>query len=145
MKTETVTVNANYKDICIPCEQLRALLVNARVTIGNVNLCELALRELLTNLVEIAYENNPAGEIKVNLVYSPSRVVMETQDTGKPVKVELSKVTSSPDSLNVKENSYGVAIIKTLVDEVSYSSRRGTNTWKLVKKLKALDKDKERA
>lgn len=142
MKTETITVSASHKEIYIPCNQLRALLVDARVSIGNINLCELALRELLTNLVELAYEGNAAGKIKVNLACSPSRVVIETQDTGKPAQVVIGR-NDSVNPIDLKEGVYGTAIMQSLVDEVVYTFGKGTNTWKLVKKLRKQDKHVE--
>ena len=142
MKTEIVTVSASHKEICIPCDQLRTLLVRARVSIGNINLCELALRELLTNQVDLAYEGNASGQIRVRLAYSPSRIVIETQDTGKPAQVVISK-DDSTNPADLKEGTYGTAIIQSLVDEVSYTFGRGTNTWKLVKKIKTQGKHAE--
>jgi anti-sigma regulatory factor (Ser/Thr protein kinase) len=142
MKTETITVNANHQEICVPCNQLRALLVDARVSIGNINLCELALRELLTNLVELAYEGNASGKIKVDLACSPSRVVIETRDTGKPAQVVIGR-NDSTNPIDLKDGAYGTAIMQSLVDEVVYTFGKGTNTWKLVKKLRRQDQHVE--
>jgi len=135
MPNETIEVHADYKNIRIPCERLHALLKNSDVPEETINLCELALQELLTNLVDHAYVGNANGIITVNLSRSPRQIVMETLDTGIPPQVDLNRV-SMPDPTELAEGGYGMAIIQSLMDEVKYSTSQGTNTWRLVKELK---------
>jgi len=135
MPNETIEVHADYKNIRIPCERLRALLKSSDVPEETIDLCELALQELLTNLVDHAYAGNANGHITVNLSRNPSQIVMETRDTGIPPQMDLSQ-TSMPAPEELVEGGYGMAIIQTLMDEARYFTSQGTNTWRLVKNLK---------
>ena len=132
--TETITVPANFKDIRMACEQLRALLARNNATPEDINLCELALQELLTNLVEHAYEDNPSGEITVTLTCQPEQIHIDTKDYGNEAKVDLN-VVEMPDPLDMAEGGYGLAIIQSVMDEVKHTYENGWNHWQLIKKL----------
>ncbi len=98
-------------------------------------MCELALQELLTNLVEHAYAGDPNKLIKVVFSITPEKITIQTYDTGIPARVNLNHVRMpSPDEL--AEGGYGIAIIQSVMDEVNYFTLNGTNTWELVKNLK---------
>ncbi len=147
MTKKTITVKANYKDIRIPCEQLRTIMIGRNISIGNINLCELALQELLTNLVDHAYAEHEGGQITVTLRCSPSQVMIETKDTGYPADVNFNAI-QMPNPEEFAEGGYGLAIIQSLMDEVSHSYAQGINTWRLFKRLSKSDNmlihDKER-
>lgn len=132
--TETLTVPANFRDIRVACEQLRALLIQNNASPEDVNLCELALQELLTNLVEHAYKENPSGQIAVTFNYRPGQIKIETKDSGNEAKVDLS-VVAMPDPSELAEGGYGLAIIQSVMDEVTHTYENGWNHWQLIKKL----------
>jgi len=134
MLTKSITIHATYKDIRLPSEHLRTLLFASNVAEEVVNGCELALHELLTNLVDHAYEGDASQLIMVNIACNETQIMIETQDAGKPPKVDLSNVTM-PDPSELAEGGYGVSIIQMLMTEVKYKTEQGTNTWQLVKKL----------
>lgn len=135
MPNEKVTVNANYKDIRIPSEKLRAMLKRANVSEDITGLCELALHELLTNLVDHAYEGVSNGLIEVQLSCTSDSIIMQTQDSGTPANVNLDRV-HMPDPADLAEGGYGMAIIRSLMDDVKYRTSQGKNIWQLIKHLK---------
>ena len=132
--TETLTVPANFKDIRVACEQLRALMIQNNASPEDVNLCELALQELLTNLVEHAYEDNPSGQITVTFTYQPDQIHIATKDSGNPATVDLS-VVAMPEPGELAEGGYGLAIIQSVMDKVEHTYKNGQNHWQLIKKL----------
>ena len=134
MQSESIVVHATYKDIRMPTQRLRALLLTNHVREEVINLCELALHELLTNLVDHAYQGDENRLIKVNMIYDAARILIETQDTGIPSHVDLDNI-SMPDPADLAEGGYGVAIIQSLMDEVEYKHENGKNLWKLVKQI----------
>lgn len=135
MSNKSVTVHSNNRDIRIPCNYLRIHSQHAGVPEEIINLCELALQELLTNLVDHAYSGNPNKLIEVMFSITSERIIIHTHDTGVPAKVNLDDV-QMPSPEELAEGGYGIAIIKSVMDEVNYSTANGTNTWKLVKNLK---------
>lgn len=134
MNSESVTVHATYQDIRLPSERLRKLLSFHRVAEEIINSCELALHELLTNLVDHAYEGDGSKLITVNLAYEKQQIHIQTQDTGRVTHVDLN-ATVMPDPTQLQEGGYGLAIITSLMDEVRYTSEQGRNIWRLVKKV----------
>jgi sigma-B regulation protein RsbU (phosphoserine phosphatase) len=131
---ETLTVPANFKDIRVACDHLRTLLARNNAAPEDINLCELALQELLTNLVEHAYEDNPSGKITVTLTYQPDQLHIATKDSGTPAIVNLS-VVAMPEPHELAEGGYGLAIIQSVMDEVKHTYENGWNHWQLIKKL----------
>jgi sigma-B regulation protein RsbU (phosphoserine phosphatase) len=134
MNSESITIHANYQDIRLPAARLRQLLSAHRIPEETINRCELALHELLTNLVEHAYEGDDNKLITVNLDCQASHIQIETQDTGRATNVNLSQAVM-PDPMELQEGGYGLAIIISTMDEVNYKSEAGRNTWNLIKKL----------
>lgn len=137
ISVESITVQASHKDIRIPCERLRDLLADSGVVPDDINLCELALQELLANLVDHSYKDNPAGLITVTFTYNSNQLLIETQDTGDRADVDLSKV-EMPDPADLAEGGYGLAIIQTVMDEVKYTYEHGRNNWQLIKNLQEI-------
>ena len=135
MFNESLTIHAEYKALREPCERLRILLKRSGVPEETISLCELALQELLANLVDHAYEGNPNGQITVRMAGSREQIAIQTEDTGIPANVNLEEI-HMPAPEELAEGGYGIAIIRTLIDEVQYKSLQGKNIWTLVKRIK---------
>ncbi len=135
MFNESVTVHANYEEIRQPCERLRIHLRDAGVLEEVAGHCELALQELLTNLIDHAYKGDPSGQILVRMACTSNHVFLQTEDTGLPANVNLEDV-HMPEPEDLAEGGYGMAIIRALMDEVRWEISRGRNIWNLSKKLR---------
>lgn len=134
MFNESLTVRANYEEIRQPCERLRHNLHQAGVSEEIAGQCELALQELLTNLVDHAYEGNPNGQIAVRMAGNRGQIFIQTEDTGLPAKIIMEDV-HMPDPEDLAEGGYGMAIIRSLMDDVRYETAQGKNVWIMVKNL----------
>jgi serine/threonine-protein kinase RsbW len=132
MRTESVIIQATYEEIRRPSEVLRSLFRNIHISEEITNGCELALHELLTNLVDHSYEGDGRQTINVKVTYHPTWVLLETVDTGTPMQLGLHHVRM-PDPTDLAEGGYGLAIIQSLMDEVRYRYENGRNIWQLVK------------
>ena len=139
MQSETITVHANYEDIRLPSERLRIMLSNRHVPEEIIDNCELALHELLTNLVDHAYQGDGGNMLTVVISWDGVTVRIETRDNGKPADIDFSGV-SMPKPDELAEGGYGVAIIKTLMDKVTYRSEQGVNIWTLIKHTQTKEK-----
>ena len=111
------------------------MLAQANIPEETAGLCELALQELLANLVDHAYEGRPGGQIDVRLACDRERVAIQTEDAGIPAEVDLNDI-HMPMPEELAEGGYGMAIIRLLMDEVRYEMVQGRNVWTLNKKLK---------
>lgn len=134
MQSESINIRSTYKEIRLPSERLRVLLASNQVTEEVINGCELALHELLTNLVDHAYEGNENGNITVNITCDTEFVTIETRDEGKPANIDMAGVTM-PDPTELAEGGYGMAIIQMLMDDVKYKFEDSKNVWRLIKRI----------
>jgi serine/threonine-protein kinase RsbW len=92
---------------------------------------QLALTETLSNVVRHAYEGRPGQPIRVEMEVSPDRVHLRVTDWGVPFDIAAFEPM---DLETAREGGYGVHLIRTLMDEVSYdTSRPGITTVELVR------------
>jgi serine/threonine-protein kinase RsbW len=94
---------------------------------------ELAMVESANNIVEHGYRQGGGGGIEVNLRFDPASVVLTLSDTGTPIPSDnLSDGRPvPPDAVEGR----GIGIVRSCVDEVSYSSEAGVNRLRLTKRL----------
>lgn len=133
MQTDLI-IDADYEQLRIPGGILRELAGRAGIPEETISLCELVLQELLTNLVDHAYCGVSTGKISIHLQVEPAKILIKTEDSGEAANLILENV-SMPDPSELQEGGYGMAIIKSLMDEVSYRHENRKNIWLLVKKL----------
>ena len=133
MESQLITISATYKDIRLPTQYLRALLIANHVAKDVIDGCELALHELLANLVDHAY-NGEGGLITVHLACDHAQILIETRDSGAPARVDLHSV-AMPEPSAMAEGGYGVAIMQSIMDAVEYGRENDENIWKLTKHI----------
>lgn len=134
METESLVIPATYAALRVPAERLRKMLLAARIAEATVGECELALQELLTNLVDHAYNGDDRKMITVHFQLEAESLTIETVDFGRPAQIDLKEV-NMPDPASLAEGGYGMALIKALMNTVDYESRGRKNTWRLVKRF----------
>ncbi len=134
METESLVIPATYAALRVPAERLRKMLLAARIPEATVGECELALQELLTNLVDHAYNGDDRKMITVHFQLEAESLTIETVDFGRPAQIDLKEV-NMPDPASLSEGGYGMALIKALMNTVDYESRGRKNTWRLVKRF----------
>ncbi|MEM8532928.1 MAG: ATP-binding protein [Chloroflexota bacterium] len=92
----------------------------------------LALHEVCTNIVDHAYKDVPEGQIRLTLTFKADTAcfVAETCDTGRAF--DPSQVPQ-PDLSEPWVRGYGLFLVHSLMDEVSYTCLPEGNHWRLVK------------
>lgn len=101
-----------------------------------VNDINVALDEVLTNIMSYAYSPGEQAEILVRLAIIGSDIVAEIEDGGRP----FDPLQAPPPDLSKplrdrKVGGLGIHFIKSLMDEVSYRRIDGRNRLRLSKKL----------
>lgn len=108
-------------------------LAEPAATIYNV---QLAVHEACVNIVEHAYAGQPADRIQVLFTINdhtpPCYLAVELHDTGQSFDMES---VPAPDLDDVHEGGYGLFLLHSLMDEVTYLPQPGNNRWRLVKYL----------
>ena len=134
MANKNIIIPATYQDIRIADQALHEMLDSLGVSDDHIIPCELAFHELLINLIDHAYEGDPTRIIEIELIADSSCINIQTIDSGKPNNLDLSAI-SMPDPLDLIEGGYGLAIILSQMDHVSYQTENNKNVWKLEKRF----------
>lgn len=93
---------------------------------------ELAVIEVLANIVEHAYAADDGPEVRgldVDLRVHADRLEADLHDDGVPAALDLSAVTMPGEDA---ESGRGLALALASVDDLAYSREDGRNRWRLV-------------
>ncbi|WP_165360679.1 ATP-binding protein [Candidatus Chloroploca sp. Khr17] len=104
---------------------------DARIAAYNI---ELAVNEIVANIVRHAYANTTDGRVTmvVRLIQEPRQLLIELADTG----LAFDPTTAvEPDLDDVQIHGYGLFLARSLMDDVSYTRRQNSNEWCLIKYL----------
>ncbi|HNP69463.1 MAG TPA: ATP-binding protein [Kouleothrix sp.] len=95
---------------------------------------QLAAHEACANIVDHAYAGGQEQRISIVLTLAehPRRFTIDMYDHGESFDIER---TSSPTFEEPQVRGYGLYIIRSLMDEVSYHPAPGNNHWCLMKHL----------
>ena len=111
-----------------------------RVPAQVVNDVNVALDEVLSNIVSYAYDSGARSEILVRLAYRPSEMHVDVEDAGRPFDPLQAPPPDLGASLQARPvGGLGIHVIKSLMDEVVYARVDGKNRLHLRKKLPASD------
>ena len=98
---------------------------------------QLAVNEIVTNVMEHAYEDVANREdarikVKINILQPPLRLEIELSDTGKSFEYDANR---EPVFEDVPDRGYGLFLAQHLLEKIEYTSGATANTWQLVKYL----------
>lgn len=134
--TIRLSIPAAFRYLAIVGEAIRALLersVEADKEPGLINSVELAVHETCTNIVRHAYSNDGGRiEVALTLVEDPLQIIVDTYDSGHSFDVVEVR---EPDLDAVQDSGYGLFLVRSLMDDVSYHAGDEGNHWHLVKRL----------
>lgn len=101
-----------------------------------INEINLALDEILINIISYGYPQRETGEIMVRLGCRPGEVTVEIHDDG--VSFDPLQVASPDFAATVKDRrvgGLGISFVRELMDEVAYSRVANENHLLLTKKM----------
>ena len=98
---------------------------------GEAGALELALAEVLNNVVEHGYCGNASGEVQICLKRSADAVHCQIEDTGRPLPnltLPIVQPGQVPKSImEIAEGGRGWALIRCLTMDLSYTRENGRN------------------
>ncbi|MGB1250760.1 MAG: ATP-binding protein [Candidatus Promineifilaceae bacterium] len=92
---------------------------------------KLAVHEIVTNVIDHAYEGRDDGKIEFDLTLKRREFVAIVSDQGVPFEPNL---VETPDLENGQIRGYGLFLIEQLMNEVTYQSVTNGNRWRLIKR-----------
>ena len=97
------------------------------------NLMNLALDEVLSNIVKYAYDASNDGTIDVELAYSDHRLTAIVEDVGKPFNpLQFARQAARGPLKDRQPGGLGILFVKNLMDSVVYDRRSDRNKLTLV-------------
>jgi serine/threonine-protein kinase RsbW len=100
----------------------------------------LALDEVLTNVISYGYPEGGAHTITVHVGYEPERLVVAVEDSGRafdPLTVPAPDLSRALDERAV--GGLGVHLVRSVMDELEYHRQDGKNLLIMRKRLMAPD------
>jgi serine/threonine-protein kinase RsbW len=142
LREAELSVATRLADVAAATQQLRGMLPDW-LEERERDAIELALAEVLTNVVRHGYGGDAAEKMRVRVLERPGALEIDVWDRGRPIppgKLESTDVTTSfsfdPTNLaELPESGMGLALIKSAFDDVRYASRDGVNRLHLVRRL----------
>ena len=105
----------------------------------NVEICVV---EAVNNSIEHAYKNEPGHEVMVVFAIGPDELILDIYDTGTSLDQKLLENADTKcldidpgDHDSIPEGGRGLAIIKEIMDSVTYTSKQGEDCFTMIKKL----------
>ena len=95
---------------------------------------QLAAHEACANIIDHAYAGDSERRVLITLTLAgcPRRMIIELHDTG--FSFDLAAVPE-PNLDEAHDHGYGLFLMRSLMDEMTYTSRPEGNHWALVKHL----------
>lgn len=113
-------------------ENIKAVM-QSKVADGDwVGKFELAIVESINNIVEHSYADSMKGYLAIKVVDKPDVIEIELADNGKGMDI-LSCLKGPPEPEDLPEGGWGLFIIESFVDDISYSIENGINYLLLTK------------
>ena len=134
-------VQPTLQDVARAVQALQRVLP-ARLPQAERHAVEIALCELLTNIVQHGFGGAGGAPIEVNCSEQADALVVEVRDAGRAIPAERlagagpETFDFDPDDIAaLPQGGFGLALIKAAFDVVDYRSAAGVNCMHLEKRL----------
>lgn len=136
--TLQLTVPASVAAIPVASERMAAAC--AALSALDASLFETVLSEVMTNIIKHSLAGSGATRFQVALLRTSRGIELLFEDAGRGMPVE--EFSRRPATLDfdpadlstVPESGMGIALIKSLMDDVEYSREQGVNRLRLFKR-----------
>jgi serine/threonine-protein kinase RsbW len=132
-----VRIRNELSDIAIIRDTLDNLGEELGVPLGVLTPLQIALDEVVSNVVKYAWDDSAAHEILVRMTVLPDRIDLEVFDNGRefdPAAVSHPKTT--PEGKRPRPGGLGIHLVRNLVDKFEYERIDGRNHTTLSKACK---------
>lgn len=94
----------------------------------------LAVDEAITNIIKHAYKGDDTKSIDIEISLEENQICIQIQDTGAAFKMNKFKEPDIERKIKEKKRGgMGLYLIHSLMDEVSYTNKKGTNEMVMCK------------
>jgi serine/threonine-protein kinase RsbW len=137
-----LVIESNIEDVQMVSTVINRLCTLGQLTDVEIFKIELAVVESVNNVIQHAYNNERGHEVEITFTLYANRVTFDICDVGRTmdlkhrIQVDKSPLEFDPTELNMlPEGGLGLAIIREVMDDVTYISRHDKNTLTLTKRF----------
>lgn len=113
---------------------IRQSLKGQRLSDVEVSAVVLAMDEMCSNLMIHAHHCNPDHHIELHIQTGSSQVIFEIIDDGSVFNINEFHTPDIGNLVNEKrKGGLGIRLVKSIMDDVEYTSRDGKNVCRLIK------------
>ena len=136
------TIDSDFDQVPELGSRVRESCEAMGVDSGDAIQVEICIVEAVNNVIEHGHRRQAGHTIEVSTRLDGSTLVTTVRDTGAAIpKHKLDEVEAEPDLSDVdalSDRGRGLAIMRAVMDDVSYASLNGRNTLTLSKHLASL-------
>jgi len=137
MSRKSFTINSDYKNVSSACFIAKTFCEDSKINEETIKEIELCLAEALNNIIKHSYKGDNSNLVDISLIIENEKFSVALSDYGLPREnLNKPKLEFDPSDIDsLPEGGMGLFIIEQLMDENSYSSIDGKNTFTLSKNI----------
>jgi serine/threonine-protein kinase RsbW len=136
-----LTIDSDLRCVSLLGVSVRAVCLQEGISEEDAANIELCVVEASNNAIEHAYENQAGQSLEVVLALSQQGVSVAVRDHGKSIPEGLleklpQSIEFNPEELDaIPEGGMGLILVKSIMDQVSYSTKSGQNTLTMNRRI----------
>jgi serine/threonine-protein kinase RsbW len=116
-----LSIKNNVSALCELMQEVNTFMESSALPARTVYLVNLALEEVLTNVLKYAFDDDREHEITVSVALRSSEIWIECQDDGKPFDPLAAPDPEMKDCISdCTEGGLGIHLVRKMVDSIAY-------------------------
>lgn len=138
MPKVTLTIDSDLNNVSLVGVSIQGLCMLTPLSAEETHDVQLCVVESINNVIEHSYTNQEGYQVAIVIYLLNDRIVLDIVDTGKGMDEHLRQVVNAPNvkippESDLPEGGWGLYIIKSKMDEVTYHTTDNTHILRLVK------------
>jgi anti-sigma regulatory factor (Ser/Thr protein kinase) len=124
----SLTTGNDFEELAGLCHKVHNFLENKQIPAAPVYKIDLALEEMLTNVIKYSYDDEGRHEINVSLQLDKDRILLEMRDDGHEFDPLATPAAELSDEIAQRQvGGMGIHLTRSMVDAISYSRKDNYN------------------
>jgi len=133
----TLTIDSRLEDVSLVSSAVRSICEEIPLSEMEAYQVETCVVEAVNNVILHAYGNRRGSNVTVVVAVGEDRLTVEVRDRGRSMEREPEDLPEFDpcDTARLPENGWGWKIMRSWMDDVSYTATRNQNVLRLVKQI----------
>ena len=121
-KSFSLKIGNDLNELAGLCHEVHNFLQEKKAPASPIYKIDLALEEMLTNVIKYGYDDDSRHEISVSLQLDQNRILLEMRDDGhefNPLEAPPSDLSGELEERRI--GGMGILLTRSMVDAISYS------------------------